>query len=299
MNQSVKKFALPAGSLRRLGKAFTLVEMLVVIAIIGILAALLLTAISKAKERARATWCMSNSKQLGLAATMYAQDNNTFLPYNNDQSYTNSWITVGHLQRMDWTTQSLNTNTDNLVKDYDAFGNRLSLLGGYLGRNASVFACPAANFVSPTEAAAGWTHRCRSVVMDAALGGGFKHVLYTNSGATLPKLTDVRSPGPADAWMFMDEHPDFIDDGIIYFPINTRDPSLTGNGGVMFEYPGNQHGGGAGVTFVDGHAEIHVWTKSALYSMKVTYQLSQGGNAPKMLPSDPGLKWLCDHTAYQ
>jgi|SRR5665213_540838 len=63
---------------RNLNKAFTLVELLVVIAITGILAALLLSALSRAYEKTRSTWCQSNLKQIGLAVRMYLDSDGTW-----------------------------------------------------------------------------------------------------------------------------------------------------------------------------------------------------------------------------
>src|SRR5580765_2240085 len=71
---------------RRLRIAFTLIELLVVIAIIAILAALLLPALAGAKERAKRTGCVNNMRQFHLAAQMYANDHNQYLPNNNSDS---------------------------------------------------------------------------------------------------------------------------------------------------------------------------------------------------------------------
>jgi prepilin-type N-terminal cleavage/methylation domain-containing protein/prepilin-type processing-associated H-X9-DG protein len=265
---------------RKKREAFTLIELLVVIAIIAILAAMLLPALTAAKARAVAAQCMSNNKQLALAWIMYAGDNNDKLAINSNQSFngTEPWISGS----LGWTTSTDNTNTLNLIND------TYSLLGAELGRNAAVFACPASQFASPAQRAMGWFARCRSVSMDGAVGDGTKDLTFPFSASYwwAKKMGDLRKPGPADSWVFTDEHPDSIDDGILYVS-----STYTSGTGDFTELPGSQHGGRCGLSFADGHAEIHKWL-TAIVMQPVTYVTTHN----VLVVNNADLAWLAQRT---
>jgi prepilin-type N-terminal cleavage/methylation domain-containing protein len=123
----------------RMKRGFTLIELLVVIAIIGILAGLLLPALAKAKERAKMIQCTNSLHQIGIAATMYADDNNDYFFYSSDDSGNLALPNGGQ-----WYINPRSSVMENVFPPGADLSNGYWALGyySYYGRNQKVFGCP-------------------------------------------------------------------------------------------------------------------------------------------------------------
>ena len=232
---------------------------------------------------------------------MYSNDNNDNLAINSDNSATfnNTPNWVGNL--MDWTTNPKNNNTQWLTSP------TVSLLGQYIGNASKIFWCPADNYLTSAQRALGWANRNRSVAMDGAIGDGYKYGVNPapgKLGGSFPfsstfwwakKMGSLHNPGPSQCWLFTDEHPDSIDDGILYTDSGANDQAGSGTG-MFTELPAANHSRACGVSFADGHSELHAW-QGGYPVLPVIYQNGpSSGRQQISVANDPDLAWLAQHT---
>ena len=100
------------------------------------------------------------------------------------------------------------------------------------------------------------------------------------------KMSDFHAPSPPEVWVFTDEHPDSIDDGLLY------DAAYATT--TFTELPGSQHAAKCGMGFADGHGEIHTW-KGPIVNEPVQYDAKRGVACSL---SHPDMIYLSLHTPY-
>ena len=260
MSANVKPILRPPRGTHADATAFTLIELLVVIAVIAILAALLLPALTQAKQKAIKTSCLVNQKQIGMAFQLYSHDNSDAIAgyANGDWTFIGGgyWTAPGGMAGLQsWLASHTAEQDEAAMRDILRTNN---LLYAY-APNPAAFHCPADPRIRLTPQPpdnVGWAYDSYSKTENL---GGMIRFPDTSSGgywgapATYLKLVSIQAPSLTFA---------FIEDmdarGFNHGTWEV-DWGLVGSPGFWGDPPAMTHGNANTFAFADGHVESHKW----------------------------------------
>jgi prepilin-type N-terminal cleavage/methylation domain-containing protein/prepilin-type processing-associated H-X9-DG protein len=233
-------------------RGFTLVELLVVIAVIAILAAILMPVLNKGEARGQGTRCLNNMKQLGTGWLIYADDNadrltlNWVIPPPNWTSAPESWV-AGNEATL---PEATNVSYIQSGRLYD-----------YI-KSPAVYCCP--SLIGQAPAGVPANQLVRSVSMNGRMGGALPgdmstagavwdtSEMFDGTNPPIRTLSAIRGPAPVGALVFIDESLNTVDDCFFVLQI---DPDTT----TWQNSPTARHSNGATMSFADGHVEQWHW----------------------------------------
>jgi prepilin-type processing-associated H-X9-DG protein len=251
-----------------------LVEALVVIAIVGVIAALLLPALSRARDRGMAIVCLNNTRQLNLGWQLYVEDHDGLLPCNFAMAGTSFRTNLNWVNDvMTSDLSSDNTNTDTITQ---------AALGSYVSGTLSVYRCPADRYLSTVQSAAGWEGRLRSYAMNGFLGQN-ETVPSSTGPRQFLKVTDV--PKASEIFVFLDENASYVNDGSFALAKTTVAGTTINN-----DTPATWHNNSSALSFTDGHVQLHRWQNAGASTSGGTVQASA-----LTQPASADTQWLADH----
>ncbi|MHC4372032.1 MAG: type II secretion system protein [Planctomycetota bacterium] len=265
-------------------RGFTLIELLVVIAIIALLMGILMPALQRVKKIAQGIACTSNLRTLMIAWRMYADSNDDRLVACQD----------GMPGRPNWISGNLNFSSSAVNWDLES-NLTTGPLWTYAGKNAKVFKCPA-DTARVTNSQGRSIPRVRSNSMSQVFGYGE----WLNSSPasrqqdvwrTYSKFTSIVHP--ARTWVFVDEHPDSINDAAF---ANACTDASNASAARIIDYPANYHGGSCGFSFSDGHAVVHKWEGSKIKNAPI---YNGARNLQLNVPAEDSwvdVQWMAENT---